>query len=133
MRAAAACGLEKAVESNAVIYVRKLADEGTMDQFVAGIKPGMIVSLQMSRPVPITYSKKKGPDKPAIDKKPTITDKNTVPGEDITTVEIVKRLCGKLKNKGFTVVTVNMLEKMAAGQEAAAKVSDGLKNDKTVK
>lgn len=133
LRAAAACGLEKAVESNAVIYVRKLADEGTMDQFVAGIKPGMIVSLQMSRPVPITYSKKKGPDKPAIDKKPTITDKNTVPGEDITTVEIVKRLCGKLKNKGFTVVTVNMLEKMAAGQEAAAKVSDGLKNDKTVK
>lgn len=133
LRAAAACGLEKAVESNAVIYVRKLADEGTMDQFVAGIKPGMIVSLQMSRPVPITYSKKKGPDKPAIDKKPTIVDKNTVPGEEVTTVEIVKRLCAKLKNKGFTVVTVNMLEKMAAGQEAAAKVSDGLKNDKTVK
>lgn len=133
LRAAAACGLEKAVESNAAIYVRRLADEGTMDQFVAGIKPGMIVSLQMSRPVPIAYSEKKGPDKPAIDKKPSVKDKITVPGEEITTVEIVKKLCGKLKDKGFTVVTVNMLQKLAAGQTAAAKASDGLNNDKMVK
>ena len=133
LRAAAACGLEKAVESNATIYVRRLADEGIMEQFVADIKPGMIVSLQMSRPVPIIYSKKKGPDKPAIDKKPTIQDKNTVPGKEVTTVDIVKKLCGKLKDKGFTVVTVNMLQKYAAGQEMAAKASDGLKNDKTVK
>ena len=133
LRAAAACGLEKAVESNATIYVRRLADEGIMEQFVADIKPGMIVSLQMSRPVPIIYSKKKGPDKPAIDKKPTIQDKNTVPGKEVATVDIVKKLCGKLKDKGFTVVTVNMLQKYAAGQEMAAKASDGLKNDKTVK
>ena len=133
LRAAAACGLEKAVESNATIYVRRLADEGVMEQFVADIKPGMIVSLQMSRPVPIIYSKKKGPDKPAIDKKPTIQDKNTVPGKEVATVDIVKKLCGKLKDKGFTVVTVNMLQKYAAGQEMAAKASDGLKNDKTVK
>ena len=113
--------------------MRRLADEGTMDQFVAGIKPGMIVSLQMSRPVPIAYSEKKGPDKPAIDKKPSVKDKITVPGEEITTVEIVKKLCGKLKDKGFTVVTVNMLQKLAAGQTAAAKASDGLNNDKMVK
>jgi hypothetical protein len=60
-------------------------------------------------------------------------DKNTVPDKEVTTVEIVKKLCGKLKDKGFTVVTVNMLQKYAAGQEMAAKASDGLKNDKTVK
>ncbi len=133
LRSAAACGLEKAVESDTSIYVRKLADEGTMDRFVAEIKPGMIVSLQMSRPVPIVYSEKKGPDKPAIDKKPTIQDKNTVSVKEVTTVEIVKKLSAKLKGQGFTVVTVNMLEKMASGQKAATKASDSLNNDKTVK
>jgi hypothetical protein len=48
-------------------------------------------------------------------------------------VEILKKLSAKLKGQGFTVVTVNMLEKMASGQKAATKASDSLNNDKTVK
>jgi peptidoglycan/xylan/chitin deacetylase (PgdA/CDA1 family) len=128
LRSARACGLENAVESDVAIYVRRLADAEAMEKFVADIRPGMIVSLQMSRPVPINFSKKKGPDKPAIDKKPTIQEKNTVQVKEVTTVEIVKALCEKLKARGFTVITVNMLTKLAASQEAANKT-----NDKTVK
>lgn len=126
LRSARACGLENAVESDVAIYVRKLADESTMDQFADGIKPGMIVSLQMSRPVPIVYSEKKGPDKPAIDKKPSIQDKNTLQIKEVTTVEIVKKLCEKLKEKGFTVVTVNMLTKLAGDRKATDKKSDSV-------
>ena len=128
LRSARACGLENAVESDVAVYVRRLAASEEMEKFVDSIKPGMIVSLQMSRPVPINFSKKKGPDKPAIDKKPTIQEKNTVQVKEVTTVEIVKALCEKLKVRGFTVITVNMLTKLAASQEAADKT-----NDKTVK
>ena len=128
LRSARACGLENAVESDITIYVRRLADTKVMEEFVSGIRPGMIVSLQMSRPVPINFSPKVGPDKPAIDKKPSIEDKNTVQVKEVTTVEIVKSLCDKLNARGFTVITVNMLTKLAASQEVAAKT-----NDKTVK
>jgi hypothetical protein len=82
----------------------------------------MIVSLQMSRPVPVNFSKKKGPDKPAIDKKPTIQEKNTVQVKEVTTVEIVKTLCEKLKVRGFTVITVNMLTKLAASRQIKRKI-----------
>ena len=128
LRSARACGLENAVESDVAVYVSRLAASEEMEKFVDSIKPGMIVSLQRSRPVPINFSKKKGPDKPAIDKKPTIQEKNTVQVKEVTTVEIVKALCEKLKVRGFTVITVNMLTKLAASQEAADKT-----NDKTVK
>ena len=115
LRSAKACDLDNAVESDVTIYVRQLGDEEIMEKFVAGIRPGMIVSLQMSRPVLIKFSPKKGPDKPAIDKKPTIQDKNSVQVKEVTTVEIVKKLCEKMKARGFTVVTVNMLTKLPAG------------------
>ncbi len=124
LRSARACGLENAVESDTSVYVRRLADAEVMEKFISGIKPGMIVSIQMSRPVLIKFSPKKGPDKPAIDKKPTIQDKNTVQVKEVPTVEIVKTLCEKIKARGFTVVTVNMLAKLAADPETVNKNGD---------
>lgn len=131
LRSARACGLGNAVESDTAIYVQRLADAEVMEKFVSGIQPGMIVSLQMSRPVPFNFSKKKGPDKPAIDKKPTIQEKNTVQVKEATNVEIVKALCGKLKDRGFTVVTVNMLTKLAADQKEADKKNEGSSSAKS--
>ncbi|MBO6182881.1 MAG: polysaccharide deacetylase family protein [Acidaminococcaceae bacterium] len=109
LRAAKACGLDHAVQSDLSVPVRSLADNAALSAFVEKIRPGMIVSLQMGRPVPIRFTQKKGPDVPAIDKKPSIQDKNVIPIKEITTPEIVKQLCVLLKAKGFRVVTVNML------------------------
>ena len=109
LRAAKASGLDNAVQSDLDIYVRKLNNDAALTDFVEKIKPGMIVSLQMGRPAPIKYSEKKGPDTPAVDKQPSIQEKNTIQVKDVTTVEIVKNLCSLLKSKGFTVVTVNVI------------------------
>ena len=109
LRAARACGLENAVQSDLEIPVRRLGSETEMADFVGSIRPGMIVSLQMGRPAPVRYVKKKGPDTPAVDKQPTIQDKNTIQIKEATTVEIIKRFCGELRSRGFTVVTVNTI------------------------
>lgn len=107
--AAKACGLENAVQSDIIIPVSKLNDEEALNSFVNDIRPGMIVSLQMGRPVPINYAGKNSSGVPAIDKQPTIQDKQSVEVKGITTVESVKKLCGLLKAKGFQVVSVNAL------------------------
>lgn len=112
LRAAKACGLENAVQSDSIIPLSQLSDDEVMKSFVDEIHPGMIVSLQMGRPVPIQYTRKKGPDTPAIDKQPTIQDKPTVEVRRITTVEIVDKLCAALQQKGLQVVTVNALMEM---------------------
>lgn len=109
LRAARACGLENAVQSDLEIPVRRLGSETEMADFVGRIRPGMIVSVQMGSPVPVRYVKKKGPDTPAVDKQPTIQDKNVIEVKEITTPEIVKKLCRELKERGFRIVTVNTL------------------------
>ena len=107
---AKACGLENAVQSDLSVQVSKLGDDEVMNQFVEDIRPGMIVSLQMGKPVPIQYTRKKGPEAPAIDKQPTIIqEQNRIEVKDIPTVVIVKNLCSLLNKKGFQVVTVNAL------------------------
>ena len=131
LRAAKASGLDNAVQSDLDIYVRKLDNDAAMTDFVAKIQPGMIVSLQMGRPAPIKYSQKKGPDTPAVDKQPSIQEKNTVQIKEVTTVEIVKNLCRLLKEKGFTVVTVNVIN---AGSKINknTKPAEDAKDKKTV-
>lgn len=112
LRAAKACGLENAVQSDVIIPVGQLGDDEVMKRFVDEIQPGMIVSLQMGRPVPIQYTRKKGPDTPAIDKKPTVQDKQTIEAKGSATVEIVKKLCNALRKKGLQSVTINALMEM---------------------
>ena len=131
LRAAKASGLDNAVQSDLDIYVRKLDNDAAMTDIVAKIQPGMIVSLQLGRPAPIKYSQKKGPDTPAVDKQPSIQEKNTVQIKEVTTVEIVKNLCRLLKEKGFTVVTVNVIN---AGSKINknTKPAEDAKDKKTV-
>lgn len=112
LRAAKACGLKNAVQSDVIIPVGQLGDDEVMKRFVDEIQPGMIVSLQMGRPVPIQYTRKKGPDTPAIDKKPTVQDKQTIEAKGSSTVEIVKKLCNALRKKGLQSVTINALMEM---------------------
>ena len=107
--AAKACGLENAVQSDISVQISKLGDDEVMNRFVEDIRPGMIVSLQMGKPVPIQYTRKKGPDAPAIDKQPTIQDNNTIEVKDVPAVVIINNLCSLLKKKGLQVVTVNAL------------------------
>ncbi len=110
LRAAKACGLENAVQSDIIIPVSRLHDDGVMQQFVNRIRPGMIVSLQMGAPVPVRYIQKSEPGAPEIDKQPTIKDKNVIEVKSVTNADIIKKLCQALKAKGFQVVTVNALD-----------------------
>ena len=131
--AAKASGLDNAVQSDLDIYVRKLDNDAALADFVAKIQPGMIVSLQLGRPAPIKYSQKKGPDKPAVDKQPTIQEKNTIQVKDVTTIEIVKNLCNLLKEKGFTVVTVNVINaNTKINEKQNTKPAEDAKDKKTV-
>jgi hypothetical protein len=133
LRAAKASGLDNAVQSDLDIYVRKLNNDAALTDFLEKIKPGMIVSLQMGRPAPIKYSEKKGPDTPAIDKQPSIQEKNTIQVKDVTTVEIVKNLCSLLKAKGFTVVTVNVINANSkVNENKNTKPAGDAKDKKTV-
>ena len=133
LRAAKASGLDNAVQSDLDIYVRKLDNDAALADFLAKIQPGMIVSLQLGRPAPIKYSQKKGPDKPAVDKQPTIQEKNTIQVKDVTTIEIVKNLCNLLKEKGFTVVTVNVINaNTKINEKQNTKPAEDAKDKKTV-
>ena len=107
--AAKACGLENAVQSDVSVQVSELGDDEAMTRFVENIRPGMNVSLQMGKPVPIRYTREKGSGAPAIDKQPTIQDQNVIEVKDVSTVVIIKNLCSLLQKKGFQVVTVNAL------------------------
>ena len=104
LRVAKASGLDYAVQSDMSISVSRLKNEQEVEAFVNAIRPGMIVSVQLSRPVPPQFVKKKGPDTPAVDKQPTIQDKTVMHVNEVTTVEAVKNLCSLLKAKGFRVV-----------------------------
>lgn len=112
LRAAKACGLENAVQSDISMPVSGLHDDGAIQQFVNRIRPGMIVSLQMGRPVPVRYVRKSEPGAPEIDKQPTIKDKNVAEVKNTTDTDSIKKLCQALKAKGFQVVTVNALDAM---------------------
>ena len=106
---AKACGLGNAVQCDISAPVSGLNDEEAMSQFVSNIRPGMIVSLEMGHPVPVQYIRKKASGTPAIDKQPTIQDKDVPEVKDVPTVVVVKNLCRLLQVKGFQVVTVNAL------------------------
>ena len=106
---AKACGLENAIQSDISAPVSSLSDEEAMSQFVSKIRPGLIVSLEMGHPVPVQYTRKKEPGTPAIDRPPTIQDKEVPEVRDVPTVVIVKNLCRLLHARGLQVVTVNAL------------------------
>ena len=109
LRAAKACGLDYAVQSDVNISVSRLKNEQETEAFVSAIRPGMIVSVQLSRPVPPQFVKKKGPDTPAVDKKPTVQDKTVVQDNEVTAAEAVKNLCNRLQAKGFSIVPVTAM------------------------
>ena len=106
LRVAKASGLDYAVQSDMSISVNRLKNGLSSEEFVNAIRPGMIVSVQLSRPVPPVFVKKKGPDKPAVDKQPTIQDKPVAQVKEVTTADAIKNLCNRLKEKGFRVVPV---------------------------
>lgn len=109
LRVAKASGLDYAVQSDMSISVSRLKNEQLAEEFVNAIRPGMIVSVQLGRPVPPKYVSKKGTDTPAVDKQPTVQDKPVAQVKEATTADTVKNLCKLLQTKGFKIVPVTAM------------------------
>lgn len=109
LRAARSSGLQNAVQSDLTVTGTALAN-GDIAAFVGQIRPGMIVSVELGRIVPIRFTEKKPADKPAIDLQPTIKDTLTpnLP-EQQPVGEAVRRFCDRLAQEGYIVLPVGKL------------------------
>lgn len=87
----------------------ELTQPGGVEQLMAQVKPGMIVSIRLDHPVPIIFYEKKEADVPAIDMKPTIKDNAAASVEGGSIVEAVQSLCEALSAQGYTVEPVSKL------------------------
>lgn len=74
LRAAKACGLDYAVESDIVVKESDFIKPNGVENLMNQIQPGMVVSIRLDHPVPIIFYHKTDAAAPAIDKKPTIKD-----------------------------------------------------------
>lgn len=109
LRAAKACGLDYAVESNIVVKESDFIKPNGVENLMNQIQPGMVVSIRLDHPVPIIFYHKTDDAAPAIDKKPTIKDDFATDNTGVPIVDAVKNLCEILKSQGYTVETVDKL------------------------
>jgi peptidoglycan/xylan/chitin deacetylase (PgdA/CDA1 family) len=109
LRAAKACGLDYAVESDIVVKESDFIKPNGVENLMNQIQPGMVVSIRLDHPVPIIFYHKTDAAAPAIDKKPTIKDDFATDNTDVPIVDAVKNLCEILKSQGYTVETVDKL------------------------
>lgn len=109
LRAAKACGLDYAVESNIVVKESDFIKPNGVENLMNQIQPGMVVSIRLDHPVPIIFYHKTDAAAPAIDKKPTIRDDFATDNTGVPIVDAVKNLCEILKSQGYTVETVDKL------------------------
>ena len=109
LRAAKACGLDYAVESDVVIKESDFTRPNGVEKLLQQIQPGMIVSIRLDHPVPIIFYQKKDVAAPAVDKKPTVKDDFVVDNSDVPIVEAVNQLCEILYSQGYTIETVDKL------------------------
>lgn len=109
LRAAKACGLDYAVESDIVVKESDFIKPNGVENLMNQIQPGMVVSIRLDHPVPIIFYHKTDAAAPAIDKKPTIKDDFATDNTGVPIVDAVKNLCEILKSQGYTVETVDKL------------------------
>lgn len=109
LRAAKACGLDYAVESDVVIKESDFTKANGVENLMKQIQPGMVVSIRLDHPVPIIFYQRADVAVPAVDKKPTIKDDFVVDSTRVPVVEAVKKLCEILHSQGYSVETVDKL------------------------
>lgn len=124
LRAAKACGLDYAVESDIVIKESDFTRPNGVEKLLQQIQPGMVVSIRLDHPVPIIFYEKKEADVPAIDKKPTIKDDTAVDGQSVPVVEAVQALCNALADQGYTVEPVSTLVPISANIREGASLHE---------
>jgi peptidoglycan/xylan/chitin deacetylase (PgdA/CDA1 family) len=112
LKCAKASGLDFAVRSSVVVPVKNITDEASAAQFVATLKPGSIISVQLGIPTGIVFEQGKTDDRPAVDKKPNLALKE-MPAEVDNVVEVVNWVCAALVKDGYTVVPVTAFKDTA--------------------
>lgn len=117
LRAAKSSGLNYAVRSTAFVPVQDLTTEAAVEKFVASLKPGSILSVQLGIPADIKYETGKTDERPAVDKKPNAALKVT-PASAPAVVDVVNWLCAALVKDGYTVVPVLDFQKDAVNGTA---------------
>ena len=108
-RVASASGLEALVQSDLELKPGDLTDPDKLVLAESRIHPGMVLSLRMDHPVPPVPKKKVPVGTPAIDKMPTVEDKQEPAAPARSLVQGVEDLCDWLAHQGWDVVPVTVL------------------------
>lgn len=112
LKGAKACGLDYAVQSTVYVPVPSITTAAEAEQFVATLKPGSIVSVQLGVPAGIVFEKGKTDDRPAVDKQPNLKIKET-PAAVPAVVDVVNWVCAALVKDGYAVVPVTAFKDTA--------------------
>ena len=121
LQEAAAVGLKEAVKTGVFVPKNNITDDNAAEAFVSSIKPGIILSIVVNRPVEMIVAKDKKPDdRPAIDKQPTVEAKAKDETKHEELVDVTERLCKALKAAGYNVKTLNNMRtvRMAYNNES---------------
>lgn len=107
LQAAKACGFQSVVQSDAMLNVKQIKAAQTADGFVAGLKPGSIVSVKLKPNVDlITNEAGKTDLRPAIDKQPGLKELPPAELSEKDVVEAVEKLLMALKKANYATVYV---------------------------
>ena len=117
LKGAKACGLDFAVQSTVFVPVPSITTAAEAEQFVATLKPGSIVSVQLGIPTDIVFEKGKTDDRPAVDKQPSLNLKET-PAAAPAVVDVVNWICAALVKDGYSVVPVTAFKDTAVNGTA---------------
>lgn len=108
LQAARAAGFNGVVKSDLFVPVKQINSRQAAEIFVGGLKPGSIVSIQLSPPVEAVADEPGKTDlRPAVDKQPGLKELREparLSGKEL--VEALERLLAALAKAGYTTVYV---------------------------
>ena len=100
-----AAGLDYAVQSSHFIDAKSITDQNAANAFVAGLKPGAIISMQLGIPGEIKKERGKTDERPAIDKQPGL-EALPAPGRQGNAADALEKVLIALQAQKYELVFV---------------------------
>jgi len=120
-----ATGSAYAVSTGVTIPQDKIIDVAAANDFVKGLPPGSILTLQIGIPVDIKPEKGKIDARPAVDKQPGVLEapkREKIPNA----VEVMERICIALQLQKFNTEFVSEFPKVTVTNTKAQEIKDKL-------
>jgi len=113
-----AAGIDYAVQSTNYLEARNITDQNAANIFVAGLKPGAIVSMRLGIPGEIKKEKGKTDERPAIDKQPGL-DALPEPGRQGNAADALEKVLIALAAQKYELVYVEDFSSTATAAASA--------------